>query len=117
MKDYALNENDWENLSKINNLQSNFADISQFCETIKYPTIYLSISFFNNLFDVLDDAVDIPEFTKGATQAWNKLKKYYTLSDSSPVNILSTFLSPSFKIQYFQEKKFKTTEIENIMHK
>jgi len=43
-----------------------------------------------------------------------KLQKYFHLTDLSPANMLSAFLSPNQKKQYFRENQWEESAIEEL---
>ena len=46
--------------------------------------------------------------------AYGILRKYYTLTDLSPVHVVATILSPAYKMDFFYLNQFEEQEITEI---
>ena len=75
-----------------------FADLNIFLKGEEYPTMWMAILTFNILFDTLDDLMSKYPNSKSLTSGFNKLKKYYKLTNSCPAKILlQLFSAPKIK--------------------
>ncbi len=58
-----------------------------------------------------------PDLVPAMMKGRKKLKKYYSLTDDNPAYILSTILSPTFKINYFTNNDWEEEAIALIQKK
>lgn len=109
-----ISQAEWLEIKNFDKALNIFSDLSTFTQGQTYPTIQCSISTYNHLFDALDDMREAYPDYQPLTQAFQKLKKYYELSDDCPANFISSVLNPNQKLIYFYTNGFETEEISNI---
>lgn len=112
--DLLLSHEHWSQLKFIKKSLEKFSELTTYLQGQNYPTIHSTIPVFNILFDTLDDMhEEYPNF-KGYKLAFNKLKKYYALSDDCPAHFIGTILNPNEKMNYFVKKQFENEEQKQI---
>lgn len=106
-----VNANEWGMVEKILDLLKIFSDFTAFSQSECFPTIYFSVDAYNQLFDALDnlDQEDLP-IANSLDHGYALLRKYYAITDCSPVHLL---LCPRIKWIIFtsmilKKRKFVT---------
>ncbi|KAG0084401.1 hypothetical protein BGZ92_009917, partial [Podila epicladia] len=79
-----------------------------------YATIPLVIPTYNVLMDAIEDFGSqknkqefLPDICHGADAAMDKLKKYYSKTDDSPMNAVATALNPRMKFVWWVRQKWE----------
>ena len=100
-----LTKDDWEKLVIIRDFLEPFNLVTKACEGLEdsielvLPTMDFCLSHLERAkIRFADDTFMI----RGIEVAWEKLEKYYSLTDDSPVYALATVLNPTKKWQYFE---------------
>lgn len=101
-----LIERDWEELIIFKKALKVFSDVSTFHQGQNYPTMHSVIATYNMLFDAIDDLHETYPENKGISDAFQKLKKYYKLSDDCQANYISSVLNPNEKMNYYSDMEF-----------
>lgn len=109
-----LTVDEWKKLADLHKGLKVFSDFTQFFEGQSYPTMQITISAFNKLFDSVDELAEIFPNNCGVEKCFKKLKKYYKLSDDCPAHYLSTVLNPSMKMVYFSKREWDDDTLINI---
>ena len=104
----VIEEPEWAELEDLHRLLKPFADLNIFLQGEEYPTMWMAIPTFNILFDTLDDLMSKYPNSKSLTSGFNKLKKYYKLTNSCPANFIATILCTKYKMNYFIKMDLNT---------
>ena len=99
-------DGDWEEISNLQTCLQTFADLVTFLQAEKYSTIWMVIASYNKMFDSLDDLSEHFPNSSTISNAFNKLKKYYGLTNDCPANFIATILCSKFKMNYYEVNKF-----------
>ena len=101
----TVSHQDWEDLEKLANFLVFFEDTTLANES-RFATVELILPAMDILLEKLEEAKikyqDDLFMGPCCNAAWDKLNKYYSMTDRSPVYIAAMVLSPQWKWTYFE---------------
>lgn len=112
LTDFLLEEVEWRGLGSLRDLLQKFdALTTKACASKSYTTISLTIVIYNKLMDTIEDYIEknedrLPEICRGAKAAQEKLKKYYSATDKSPIYSVVTALHPAMRYHYWSNQEW-----------
>jgi hAT family C-terminal dimerisation region len=112
---YSLQESDWQYLEELCSLLKPFDTLTtKISASQSYATIPLAIPTYNVLMDAIEDFGSqknkqefLPDICRGADAAMDKLKKYYSKTDDSPIYAVATALNPRMKFVWWARQKWE----------
>jgi hypothetical protein len=103
---YALKDDEWIYLQKLQTLLSQFSTMTSTVSASKsYPTLNRAISIYNAMLDHLEQFIESENeslLTQAANQGINKLIKYYSKTDSTPVYAVATAMDPRMRFDWWE---------------
>jgi hypothetical protein len=106
LADYSLDEEEWIYLRKVHSLLAEFELMTKtVLASVGYPTLNRAMSVYNVLIDKLEDFMeneDDPSLKNAATQGYNKLLKYYSKTDFTPVYAVATAMDPRMRFTWWR---------------
>jgi hypothetical protein len=109
LEDSRLSEEDWTELSQLATLLAPFEKITHTAQGNNQGqgSIVSVLLSMDMLLSRLEEIKENSTTTSSAFRltvdaAWRKLNKYYSLTDRSPVYVITTILHPCMKMKYFE---------------
>ncbi|KAF9943600.1 hypothetical protein BGZ70_005728, partial [Mortierella alpina] len=113
LNELILEDMEWRRLTSLRNLLHKFDHLTtQACASKKYATIPLTIIIYNKIMSIIEDFLQAdgdrtPDLCRGVRAAYDKLKKYYTNTDSTPIYAVATALHPAMRFKYWAQEEWE----------
>ncbi|KAF9198267.1 hypothetical protein BGZ59_004775 [Podila verticillata] len=119
LQPFTLLDSDWEYLGQVKTVLQPFQHMTTSLSAATYPTIPLTILAYNKLMDAIEDFRDsvredshYSDICNGANEAWQKLSKYYTKTESGPIYAVATALHPGMCFNWWSQKKWESVYVD-----
>jgi hypothetical protein len=102
---YVLDDSEWGYLGKLSSLLIQFETMTETVSGSFFPTLNRAMSVYNRLIDTLEDFIEKEEnplLKQAAIQGRNKLLKYYSKTDLTPVYAVATAMDPRMRFNWWR---------------
>ncbi|KAF9922411.1 hypothetical protein BGZ67_010561 [Mortierella alpina] len=112
LDEFVLKEVEWRQITSLRDLLQQFGTLTtKVCASKTYVTITLTVVVYNRIMNVLDDfrtenSDRLPDICRGAEAAYEKLRKYYSATDSSPMYSVATAVHPAMRFRYWSDQQW-----------
>ena len=105
LMEYALEAEEWSYLEKLHQLLGQFVDMTKIVSSsVGYPTINRAMSVYNAMIDTLEEFIEQEtdlSLKEAAILGKQKLLKYYSKTDSTPVYAVATAMDPRMRFDWW----------------
>jgi hypothetical protein len=112
LSSFILEEVEWRRLSSLKEILQHFDQLTtKVCASKTYVTITMTVVVYNSLMGTIEEFIKInkerlPDICRGAQAAYEKLSKYYSATDNSPIYSVATAIHPAMRFQYWSDQRW-----------
>jgi hypothetical protein len=109
---FILEEVEWRRLNVLREILQHFDKLTtKVCASKTYVTISLTVVVYNNLMEIIEQFIKTnkdryPDICRGAKAAHDKLRKYYRVTDESPIYSVATAIHPAMRYHYWTKQQW-----------